>query len=148
MRVLKLTIENFYFVFFFRKFFYGSIFFSWTFFWDNCDLFSLFALCPCETKRGRNFFGAIIFFFPEWQKGKFLRSWHCNIQGCISCILLFMVSHFMHGSLFFIIAIVFGLPLSFHDKMGENVWITVMNYTDRGSIYFDWPTVKNRWLLF
>jgi len=63
-------------------------------------VFSLFALCPCETKRGRNFFLAVIFFVLEWQKGKFLRSWLCNIHGFISCILLFMVLHFMHGSLF------------------------------------------------
>jgi hypothetical protein len=28
------------------------------------DLFSLFALCPCETKRGRILFWSIIFFVP------------------------------------------------------------------------------------
>jgi MFS-type transporter involved in bile tolerance (Atg22 family) len=34
--------------------------------------------------------------------------------------------HFMHGSLFLLVAIMFGLSLSFYDKKGENVWITLI----------------------
>jgi hypothetical protein len=67
-------------------------------------------------------------------------SWFCNIHVCISHVLLFMVLNFMRGSLiklFLLLAIVFDLffwdPLSFCDKRGENVLITLIG----GSNYFD-----------
>jgi hypothetical protein len=89
-------------------FFFGTI---WTFFFLGQLWFA---------------FWIVIFFVPKWPKGEFLRSWFCNIQGCISCVLMFMVLHFMHGSLFLLLATIFGLPLSFCDKKEENVWITLI----------------------
>jgi hypothetical protein len=49
------------------------------------------------------------------------------IQFCISCVLLFMVLHFMHGSLFWFVLLLASVfdhsfeTLSFRDIKGENV---------------------------